>query len=277
MSPVKIWWLFISIAAVINIALWFYSAAKISNRKDILDPHTRKWRHALLWLSGIYVIGCAFRSFLPRIDLERICLVGTWMSSMLAGRTVATVAEIAIIVQCSILLHEAGKGAEDQLSIWVARLIVPIILVAECSSWYAVITTNYLASVIEESLWTVSGILLLFSFISLWARVTRIQRYFLLAMLLFCIGYIIFMVGVDVPMYWHRYRQDTVMGVGYLSLTQGILDSAKACIVSFNWSVWRQDIIWMTLYFTVAVWASILLAHAPDFSKKSTVQTGNKD
>lgn len=196
---------------------------------------------------------------------------------MLAGRTVATIAEIAIIVQCSILLREAGKGAEDQLSVYVARLIVPIILIAECSSWYAVISTNYLASVIEESLWTVSGILLAFSFISLWTRVKRVQRYFLLAMLLFCLGYILFMITIDVPMYWLRYRQDTAMGIDYLSLTQGILDSAKNCTVSFNWSVWRQEIVWMTLYFTVAVWVSILLPHAPCFTKKSNIKAENKD
>lgn len=276
MSPVKIWWLFISIAAVTNIALWFYSASKLSKRKDILDPYAYKWRHTLLWLSGVYVIGCAFRSFLPRIDLERVCLAETWMSSMLVGRTVATIAEIAIIVQCSILLREAGKEAGDQFSARVARLIVPIVLVAECSSWYAVITTNYLASVIEESLWTISGILLAYSFISLWTRVRRVQRYFLLAMLLSCLGYIMFMVMIDVPMYWHRYRQDTAMGINYLSLTQGIVDAAKTCTVSFDWPIWRQETVWMTLYFTVAVWASILLAHAPGFTKKTDTKAENR-
>jgi hypothetical protein len=273
MSAVKIWWLFISIAAGMNIALWFYSASRLSKHKDSLDPYVYKWRRALLGLSAIYVAGCAFRSFLPRIDLERICLAGTWLSSMLVGRSVATIAEIAIIVQCSILLREAGKGAGDPLSIFVARLIVPIIIVAECSSWYAVITTDYLGSVIEESLWTVSGILLAISFISLWTKVKGIQKHFLLAMLLFCLGFITFMVTVDVQMYWFRYQQDTVMGAGYLSLTQGIFDSAKACIVRFDWSVWHQEIVWMTLYFTVAVWVSILLAHAPAFVNKNNSES----
>jgi hypothetical protein len=115
----------------------------------------------------------------------------------------------------------------------------------------------------------VSGILLAVSFISLWTRVKGVQKHFLLAMLLFCLGFITFMITVDVPMYWTRYRQDTALGVVYLSLSQGILDSAKACTVSFDWSVWRQEVVWMTLYFSVAVWVSILLVHAPAFVDKN--------
>ena len=48
----------------------------------------------LLFCAG-YVFGCAFRSFLPRADVQRICLFDTWLSSVFVGRTVATVAELA--------------------------------------------------------------------------------------------------------------------------------------------------------------------------------------
>jgi len=37
----------------------------------------------------------------------------------------------------------------------------------------------------------------------------------------------------------------------------------RRCIVTRDWAVWRQDVAWLSLYFTVAVWASIALAHAP--------------
>ena len=49
----------------------------------------------------------------------------------------------------------------------------------------------------------------------------------------------------------------------YLSIGQGILDASRPCNVNFNWNIWRMEIPWMTLYFTVAVWFSILLAHVP--------------
>ena len=88
-------------------------------------------------------------------------------------------------------------------------------------------------------------------------------------MLVFCLGFIVFMVTVDVPMYWHRYQHDTAAGVVYLPLMQGILDSAKSCAVRFDWSVWQQEAVWMTLYFTIAVWVSILLPHAPNFINRN--------
>jgi hypothetical protein len=48
----------------------------------------------MLFLSAAYVFACAFRSFLPRADIQRICLFDTWLSSVTVGRSVATVAEI---------------------------------------------------------------------------------------------------------------------------------------------------------------------------------------
>jgi hypothetical protein len=30
-----------------------------------------------------------------------------------------------------------------------------------------------------------------------------------------------------------------------------------------EWSAWRHDVAWLSLYFTVAVWISIALVHAP--------------
>ena len=35
-------------------------------------------------------------------------------------------------------------------------MIVPLILIAECFSWYAVLTTNYLGNAIENSIWAVA-------------------------------------------------------------------------------------------------------------------------
>ena len=46
-------------------------------------------------------------------------------------------------------------GAETTVN--VAWVIVPLILIAECLSWYAVLTRNYLGNAIEDySLWAVA-------------------------------------------------------------------------------------------------------------------------
>ena len=119
--------------------------------------------------------------------------------------------------------------------------------------------------------------LLLASLILLWPHNNRPQRHFLAAMIVFAIGYIVFMISVDVPMYWSRWSADQLEGVKYLSLTQGFMDASLACVVDFSREVWRMEIPWMTLYFTVAVWVSISLAHVPGWingtSRKHFVAT----
>jgi hypothetical protein len=262
---VKIWWILLSIVSALNIGAWLYSVRLFFGRKPIIHPNIYRWRRLMLWLSGVYVIGCAFRSLLPRIDLERICLVDSWLSSMIVGRTVAAIAEICFITQCAVLLREAGIGVNNRLAIIVSLSLLPIIVIAEGFSWYAVISTHYFGSVVEESLWTVSGVLLVTSFFALWPYANENQRPFLMAMIVFGVGFILFMVTVDVPMYWSRWQEDTTVGLEYLPFKHGILDASKPCIVNFDWQVWREEIPWMTLYFTAAVWVSIYLTHAPSF------------
>lgn len=265
-SDITNWWIFISIASVFNIILWGYSAVIFTRRKKDIDPKIFVWRKLMLWCSGIYVFGCAFRSFFPRIDLERICLVDSYLSNMFIGRSVATLAELCFIIQCAILLREGGKGLNDRLSVIVSFSLVPMIFIAEGFSWYGMLTTHYLGSVVEESLWAIAGVLLLVSFISLWPRVAENQRNYLAAMIIFSVGFIIFMVTIDVPMYWTRWQADMVAGVQYLSIGAGIMDSLNSCDVNFDIESWREEMPWMTLYFTAAVWVSISLTHAPNYT-----------
>lgn len=262
---VKVWWILISVLSVANIGAWLYSAILFVNRKAVINPRIYRGRLALLWLSGAYVFGCAFRSFLPRIDLERVCLVDSWLSSMFVGRTVATIAELSFILQCFILLREAGRGIENRFALTMSLMLMTLILTAEGFSWYAVITTHYLGSVVEESLWAVAGVLLIASFYSLRPHTSGRQRNFLDAMIVFCIGYLVFMLSVDVPMYWMRWQDDIALGTQYLSFAQGVNDALKSLEVNFSWDIWHLEIPWMTLYFTIAVWVSIYLTHAPDF------------
>ena len=72
----------------------------------------------MLLLCAAYVFGCAFRSFLPRADVQRICLFDTWLSSVMVGRTVATVAEVCFAAQWAIILHQLGTmtGADTTLN-----------------------------------------------------------------------------------------------------------------------------------------------------------------
>jgi hypothetical protein len=262
-TSVHSWWIFLCIVAVLNVFAWVASATILARQRNNYTAKELQHRRWLLWLSAGYVVGCTFRSLLPRIDLERICLVDSWLSRMSLGRSVATIAELCFMAQCALLLHIAGSGVGNKFTMKVSQLLVPLIVIAECASWYAILSTNYFGHVFENSLWTVCAVLLLVSFFFLWPHSIRKQRYFLVGMMAFAASYILFMVTIDVPMYWSRWQAELTAGTQYLSLMQGLKDASHSCVVSFDIAIWREEIPWMTLYFTGAVWVSILLPHAP--------------
>ena len=115
--------------------------------------------YVMLLLSAAYVCGCAFRSILPRADVQRICLFDTWLSSVTLGRSVATVAEICFATQWAIILRHLGTMVGANTTLSAAWAIVPFILIAECFSWHGVLTKNYLSNAIENSIWAISFII----------------------------------------------------------------------------------------------------------------------
>jgi hypothetical protein len=76
-------------------------------------------------------------------------------------------------------------------------------------------------------------------------------------------AYVVFMCTVDIPMYMSRWLADKANGREYLSLGQGLKDAWSRWSVTFEWEMWRTEIPWMSLYFSVCVWCSIALVLAP--------------
>src|SRR5262247_4584532 len=142
-NPLAWWWAMLTLVSGVNIALWFLLYRELHAQ----PPGSMQ---LMLLLCAAYVFGCAFRSVLPRADVQRICLFDTWLSSVLIGRSVATVAEICFAAQWAMVLRQLSGIAEADTTLNVAWAIVPLILVAQCFSWYAVLTTNYLANAIEN-------------------------------------------------------------------------------------------------------------------------------
>jgi hypothetical protein len=209
-------------------------------------------RRSLLWLSAIYVFGCGFRSALPMIDVPRLCLHDTWLSYIAVGRSVATVAELAFAVQWALLLREAGATR-------ASRAVVPLIAVAEALSWLAVLTTNDLFHALENSLWTLTAALAMAFLATRWRSVGDRGKRVIAAAIACGTGYITFMVTVDVPMYLARWQP----GQSYPALGERMHEILERCVVDRDWGRWEEDAVWLTLYFTVAVWISIALPLVP--------------
>src|SRR6201992_473708 len=135
-NPLSWWWAMLTLVSGVNIAAWILMYRELH---DAGGSGRIPGMQVLLLLSAAYVFGCAFRSLLPRADVQRICLFDTWLSSVVVGRSVATVAEICFAAQWAVILHQIGSLTGAQTTLNIAWVIVPLIVIAECFSWHAVL------------------------------------------------------------------------------------------------------------------------------------------
>src|SRR6202521_5640078 len=154
-NPLAWWWGLLTVVSGANISVWFLLYRQFQ-RQPTAGLGSTSGMELMLLLCAAYVFGCAFRSFLPRADVQRICLFDTWLSSVVVGRSVATVAEICFAAQSAIILHQLGTMTGSYTTLSARWVIVPLTLIAECFSWYAVLTTHYLGNAIENSLFSVA-------------------------------------------------------------------------------------------------------------------------
>ncbi len=255
-NPLAWWWAMLTLVSGVNIAVWFWLY------RALQDPQTGNLAagiELMLVLCAAYVFGCAFRSFLPRADVQRICLFDTWLSSVMIGRTVATVAEVAFAVQWAIVLHKLGTMTEADTAVNAAWAIVPLILIAECFSWHAVLTRNYLGHAIENSLWAVAFFIAGVGLCRLLPEFDGAFRAALVIAIVGIAGFLAFIATIDVPMYLTRWRAEVAAGRRCLSPREGLRDVSVRWVVTHDMAEWREEIPWMSLYFSAAVWASLAL------------------
>jgi len=277
-NPVARWWGVLTVVSGLNIAAWvvLYRELPISS----VASNSSSIGTMLLFCAA-YVFGCAFRSFLPRADVQRICLVDTWLSSVMVGRSVATVAEVCFVVQWAIILHRLGTMTGAETTVNAAWLIVPLILIAECLSWYAVLTRNYLGNAIENSLWAVAFFIIGVGLCRLLPEFNGVVRMCLILAIAGIAGFLAFLMTVDVPMYLKRWRTGDADGDKRLTPREGLRDVATRWVVTHDHAEWKEEMTWMALYFSLAVWSSLALCvfyslehHLPQYRTEAAIIGG---
>jgi hypothetical protein len=257
------WWHFLCAAAALNILVLFLSGITLKHRTHVWSPEAYSMRRVQLLLCAVYVFGCAFRSAFPVYDIQRLCIVDSWLSSVMVGRAVATVAELCFVAQWALMLRGISRAAGSVVGNISSMALVPLIAIAEVCSWYSVLTTSNIGHVAEESIWGLAVALLVASLAMILPRCTAARRPLLLACFVAGSIYVAYMFLVDVPMYWSRWIADEVSGRHFMSVAQGAHDASVRWVVSHRWQDWKSEVVWMSLYFSVAVWISIALVHAP--------------
>jgi hypothetical protein len=246
------WWSFLFLVSAGNLVLWVVIAREVYGVSD-------GYAAQQLLLSGIFAAACAFRSILPRVDLERQCLWNSPLSSIFVGRSVATVAELCFAGQCALLISKLSALTGNASLQVVGWSIVPLVLLAQLCCWYAVITLNHLGHAIEEILWSALAFLVALSLGLTLGQMPADSRILSRFGMVAGAGAALLMLAVDVPMYLARWRHARSCGVRYLSLMEGLRDALQRRRVAHRWSEWRPEVPWMSLYFSVGVWLSLCL------------------
>jgi hypothetical protein len=253
------WHTLLRAAAVLNGVLWLSAAVAVTRATAVETNATCQLQ---LLLSAGYVFACAFRSILPVYDIPRIVLVDSFWSSVLVGRAVATVGELCFAAQWALILHHIALLSDNPFGRAASLALVPLILIAEAFSWYAVLTTRQGGHVVENSIWGAAAAVVVASMLAVGPHQVANLYAPMSAWWVGGAAYVLFMFWLDVPMYWSRWRADQAAGRSYLSIAQGVVDVWQRRTVSYRWEDWKTEVWWMSLYFTLGVWSSISIVYA---------------
>jgi hypothetical protein len=282
-NPLAWWWGLLTLVSGVNIAVWFLLYHQL-HQQPTGSLDSTSGIQVMLVLCAAYVFGCAFRSFLPRADVQRICLFDTWLSSVVVGRSVATVAEVCFAAQWAMILHQLGAMTGADTTVNAAWVIVPLILIAECFSWHAVLTKNYFGNAIENSIWAVAFFVAGIGLCRLLPEFNGPVRVVLAIAITGIAFYLAFLMTIDVPMYLSRWRIEVADGSKLLSPLEGLRDVSTRWIVTHDLAEWKDEIAWMSLYFSAAVWASLALCvfysledHLPRYRTEKPVASWSSD
>jgi hypothetical protein len=245
------WWRALCILAVANVCLWLIAWHT--------SPGANAYSNGHLALSAVYVLVCAYRSVLPRVDLERLVLVDSFLSSIILGRVAATVAEICFAVQLGLWVHQLGARAGlpgVQLAAWGIPVFMTL---AQAFCWHSVLTLNHFTQAVESLLWaagfsmTATLLAVVAANSSGWVQAAAVTG------LVGSLGFVTYVLAIDAPMYLRRYRVCRAQGQRYLNLASGARDAMYRRVPSRQWAAWKEDALWLTPYFSLGTWVSIAM------------------
>ena len=187
----------------------------------------------------------------------------TPLSSIFVGRAAATVAEICFALQLGLLVHQLGVHADMP---WVqqAAWAVPVFMVvAQGFCWHSVLTLNHITQAVESLLWA-AGFSWMAALLAIIALDTTGWVHALAVFGMLCsLAFVTYVLSVDAPMYWRRYRHGRTHGQVYMRLGHGARDAWQRRVHSGQWAAWKADALWLTPYFSFGVWVSIAMVFVP--------------
>ena len=254
---VYIWWICLVSVSIFNIGyiLNFF-----------LTNEMNSYQRKLTLLSIVYAVVCGIRSAFPKKDVECVCLFDCPLSWPIFGRSIATIAELCYIKLIILIIKGVAEdiGIESgSISIMILEKLFPFIALAQIFSWMGCLTKNNLWNASEESIWMITFTIITIININISNKIylqedslknNSIKSLLNMAIPL-GIGFVLFLIIVDIPMYIKRWKKNPDPEVK--PMDENFRSLAQCKKVSKSFETWKQDIPWQTGYFTLGVWSSI--------------------
>jgi hypothetical protein len=139
-----------------------------------------------------------------------------------------------------------------------AWAIVPFILIAECFSWHGVLTKNYLSNAIENTMWAFTFLIVGIGVSRLLPEFEGLGRGVLIITIVGIARHQLILATIDMPMYLRKWKAERA-AIELLRPLEGLWDATVRWVVTRDVTEWKGEVAWMSLYFSVAVWASLAL------------------
>lgn len=270
------WWTFLIIISIFNILfISIYAFTHTLNTKQLI----------LFGFAFIFSIVCAIRAFYPTKYTEKTCFLKTKYYTPFVIRILATIAEIVYIllfVYVFIYIINIIKNITRINLNYLKKyiyIVIPIIVLAEVFSWLGSITEYQLWNVSEEILWLITSIMLIVISIFILNNIKNIKStkiksiYYLLSGIVpLATIFATFLIVVDIPMYVKRWIKGEQLEAKPLqqifnefknkhrkNFDNNIKDFRQCRKVDKSLNTWKEEMPWLTGYFTIGVWSTFVL------------------
>jgi len=255
------------------------------------DSSSPKYQQHMRWLGVPYIFQVAWRSFLPSEYPTRTVFFDTPLSSPMLARCLAAVGEICFGTQLAMATVKLSSDVEDALQVQsegddglkksgqiVTRTVhslagfqVACDVAGQCCACVGTATTDTRFFYYEGRLWMFWSISVTLSGLLLWVRCQKVPRRrrqqcvepAALSLLGGGLAVTLFMALSYCPMCLERWQVDKAEGRQPLPLWKGAWDAAVTRVPTRAWSYWKDEVLWVSGYFTIGVWACLRLTYAP--------------
>jgi len=170
---------------------------------------------------------------------------------------------------------DSGRKQSGQLALRSVRALgvfqVACDMAGQCCACMGAATTNTRYFLYEGRLWLLWSLGVALSGIILWnqaqalpaRRRRRCVSPVSLGLMVGGLAMAPFMLFSYCPMCHERWLLDKAAGHQFLPVLQGARDAFVRRVPTRAWANWKDEVLWVTGYFTLGVWTSLGLTYAP--------------